>query len=592
MKNKFAFILLFIVMLPCIFVFTGCASTKVEDSKCAMSKEYTCTYNSETDKTKIEFEMYFQNDTIFNVTQQKLTFKLYNNDSFVKNEDWFWSIKVEANQTIESYSCNFETTGEIDAMELIAYSPTLDNVWNTYKVWWLVAIIAPIIISIAYLIIILVRDLDLSDIFESVGTYISSAIILVWGIIPSFIFGDFNWFKILICFIGVVELILLCLAMSGIRAIIEYNGINPFESIKDKINERKEKRNYQKFLAPIQKCGSNKEELSKFEKDYLINYCNEMDIASSGRRKIDYIDSIALFASGDKSVIKKSNKDKTIKKDNKKNVKTSSITFNDIAGLDDAKQAFKEKVVMPFEHPELYKKFGKKSGGGILLYGLPGTGKTMFAEASSNEIDATFISIKCSDIKSKWYGESENKIKEIFNNARKSKKAIIFFDEFEAIGAKRTDNSDNGNNDLVPQILAEMQGVGTNESNSTIMVIAATNKPWAIDSAFLRPGRFDEKIYVPLPDLKARKKLFQLKLNNLPQEQLDIDYLAKSTTNYNGADITEICEKLKLKAINKSIDNGKEMPITMEDVKEVLSNIHSSVSIEDINKLKDFESNF
>ena len=120
--------------------------------------------------------------------------------------------------------------------------------------------------------------------------------------------------------------------------------------------------------------------------------------------------------------------------------KKKGVTFKDIAGLNEAKEAFKEKVILPFEHPEIFKKFGKKTGGGILLYGLPGTGKTMFAEAASNESDALFISVKCSDIKSKWYGESEQKVKLLFDTARKAKKAIIFFDEFEAIGSKRNEN--------------------------------------------------------------------------------------------------------------------------------------------------------
>lgn len=270
--------------------------------------------------------------------------------------------------------------------------------------------------------------------------------------------------------------------------------------------------------------------------------------------------------------------------------KKGKVTFDSIAGLDKAKEAFKEKVILPFEHPELYEKFGKKAGGGILLYGLPGTGKTMFAEAASNELNALFISIKCSDIKSKWYGESEQNIKSVFAKARKAERAIIFFDEFEAIGAKRTDDGNNGNNDLVPEILAEMQGVGSSKIKSTIMVIAATNKPWAIDSAFMRPGRFDEKIYIPLPDEVARKKLFELQLSKLPTaEDLDLDYLAKITDGFNGADIKEFCEKLKMSAIKDSLAKGEEQTIGMDDVQNVEGSIKSSVSQEDIEQLKAFE---
>ena len=249
-------------------------------------------------------------------------------------------------------------------------------------------------------------------------------------------------------------------------------------------------------------------------------------------------------------------------------------------------------MVYAFEYKELYEKYGKKIGGGLLLYGLPGTGKTMFAEAASNETDSLFIPIKCSDIKSKWYGESEANVKKIFEKARKAKKAIIFFDEFEAIGAKRTDNGENGNNDLVPQILAEMQGIGSNNVNSIIMVIAATNKPWAIDSAFLRPGRFDEKIYIPLPDLEARKKLFELKLKTVPQERLDFDYLANITDGFNGADIGAFCDKLKMLAINKSIAINAEYPITMEEVIQVQGTIKSSVSDEDFERLLEFKEQY
>lgn len=230
--------------------------------------------------------------------------------------------------------------------------------------------------------------------------------------------------------------------------------------------------------------------------------------------------------------------------------------------------------------------------GGLLLYGLPGTGKTMFAEAASNETDSLFIPIKCSDIKSKWYGESEANVKKIFEKARKAKRAIIFFDEFEAIGAKRTDDGENGNNDLVPQILAEMQGVGSSNSSSVIMVIAATNKPWAIDSAFLRPGRFDEKIYIPLPDLIARKKLFELKLKEVPQENLDFDYLAEITEGFNGADIGAFCDKLKMLAISKSIETNAECPITMADVRHIQEIIKSSVSSEDVERLLEFKEQY
>lgn len=136
-----------------------------------------------------------------------------------------------------------------------------------------------------------------------------------------------------------------------------------------------------------------------------------------------------------------------------------------------------------------------------------------------------------------------------------------------------------------------MQGIGSSSSDCTIVVLAATNKPWAIDSAFLRPGRFDQKIYMPLPDFEARKKLFALKLNNVPAKDLDLDVMAKMTEGYNGADITEFVERLKMNAINMSLESGKEKLITREDVNEVAKLIKSSVDTEDMERLEKFEGN-
>ena len=167
-----------------------------------------------------------------------------------------------------------------------------------------------------------------------------------------------------------------------------------------------------------------------FSKEDLVDWCRDNEL--SGYSKLNKTELVAFIMNskneGENST-EASTTEKQPLKVNKSSTNKKGITFDDIAGLETAKTAFKEKVVMPMKHKELYEKFGKKVGGGILLYGLPGTGKTMFAEAASNELDALFIPVKCSDIKSKWYGESEQKVKEIFNKARKAKNAIIFFDE-------------------------------------------------------------------------------------------------------------------------------------------------------------------
>lgn len=564
-----------------ITLFSGCASTDKTKARGTTSRDITYTYNAENDNTRIDFLLCFDNSTIYNITKEDCTFSLYKDNKFVKNVSYYWNFGVKANDygTRNSYII---VDGNIDKMELVSWTATYDNLWNTYKTWWLIIIIAPIILALIFLVIIYFNDLDFSDIFKNVEPWIGTIILLAISCIVPFVGGSTNWFPLIICLIGVLATIILCLLMYGLTEILDIIDFVPFEKLREKIAQKKKEQYYQDLKAFVSECGTNKSALQQIKKDDLVEYCNKTGIVAFGTKKSDLIDSIVAYAGGDTSVLQNSNKKSS-------DVNKSYITFNDIAGLDKAKDAFREKVILPFEHPELYKKFCKRTGGGILLYGLPGTGKTLFAEAASNEVDALFLPVKCSDIKSKWYGESEQKVKEIFTKARKAQRAVIFFDEFEAIGSKRTDNAENGNNDLVPEILTEMQGVGTSANDSTIVVIAATNKPWAIDSAFLRPGRFDEKIYIPLPDKKARIRLFEIKLKDIPSEKLDFEELAKLTKGFNGADITEFCEKLKMQAINQSIKTGKEHLISMEDALNVSKKLKSSVSNEDIERLIQFE---
>lgn len=575
MKKKLLFLLMFCLIIPCSIIFTGCASTSKSEISAAISTDISFTYNSEDNTTRIDFLLHFENNTIYNMTKEDCVFKLYKDNQFVKDVNFYWLVNVNTNSSINRNSYII-VEGEFDKMELFSWTASFESVWKTYKTWWLISIIAPIVIAIIYLVVVLYNDLDLSDVVENIGTWIGTVSVTLLSFIPLFIFE--NWMPFVICLGGCVFAILLCLLMSGVRALLEMNDLNPF----NKLLEKKYEKHNNKIIELIDGCIYSKLKLQSINKNDLLNYCEIKNIEVSGRKKEDIVNSIILSVNSDT----KNNKN-TIKKKI-----SNKITFKDIAGLESAKKAFKEKVILPFEHPELYKKFNKKAGGGILLYGLPGTGKTMFAEAASNEVDALFIPIKCSDIKSKWYGESEQKIKEVFTKARKAKKAVIFFDEFEAIGAKRTDSSDNGNNDLVPEILAEMQGVGNSNSDSTVVVIAATNKPWSIDSAFLRPGRFDEKIYIPLPDVTARKKLFELKLKDIPTKDIDYLEISKLTEGFNGADITEFCEKLKMEAINKSLVENTEHIITMNDVIEVSKKIKSSVLNDDIEQLKNFQNKF
>lgn len=456
----------------------------------------------------------------------------------------------------------------------------------------------------------------IEDIFDDFEDHWWTLIILAAPYIPylitSLVQGTWNWVPVAIITGGIVSIPLCALLIVLIGYIIYGIAIAAggtvllfagFGEHKNRKNKRaKKNKQYNEIVADqnkefndgfVEEYLDDVVMLADLDKKQLVTYCINHHITGySNKNKRQLAALIYTYHQENPNNEHDSSGDSEESKKTTKKRKSDKITFDDIAGLDEAKNAFNEKVVMPLQHPEIYAKYGKKVGGGILLYGLPGTGKTMFAEAASNELNALFIPIKCSDIKSKWYGESEQNVKNIFAKARKASKVILFFDEFEAIGAKRTDNSDNGNNDLVPQILAEMQGVGSSSSKSMIMVIAATNKPWAIDSAFLRPERFDEKIYIPLPDFTARKKLFELKLSKIPTDNVDLDYLSNITEGYNGADIEEFVEKLKQTAINESIKSGKDHLINMDDIKKVETTMHSSVSKEDIERLKEFQSQF
>lgn len=265
----------------------------------------------------------------------------------------------------------------------------------------------------------------------------------------------------------------------------------------------------------------------------------------------------------------------------------TGISLDDVAGLKDAKEEIRRLVIEPRKHPELYEKFKKRKGGGILLYGVPGTGKTMFAQAIATELDAAFFAVKCSDIASRWFGDSEQNVRRLFEAARKHPCSIIFFDEFEALGAKR-DSYSTVMKRLVPELLAQIQGFEKNEN--TLLVIAATNRPWDIDSAFLRPGRFNTSIYVPLPDEEARRTIIKKQLDGVPLvDNFDFDKVVAVTDKFNGSDVTEFCDKLKDYALQRTIESGVESKVSNEDVALTAQRIRSSVRVEDIKKIADYQ---
>jgi transitional endoplasmic reticulum ATPase len=265
-----------------------------------------------------------------------------------------------------------------------------------------------------------------------------------------------------------------------------------------------------------------------------------------------------------------------------------SLRFDDVAGLDDVKEDIRLKMLYPFEHAELAEKFGINPGGGVLLYGPPGTGKTMLAKATAGEIDATFFRVSPADVLSKWVGEAEQNIKKLFDAAAGEKRAIIFIDEIEALVPARRDEGSSVMQRVVPQILQGMEGFDK-KSRSPVMFMGATNVPWQLDPAVLRPGRFDEKVYIPLPDLAARRKLLEIYLGKRPiADDINLELLADELDGYSGADIKYLCDRAATIPFLRSVagKTGADESITLSVLREVISDTPRSVTPE---MLKRFE---
>lgn len=251
-------------------------------------------------------------------------------------------------------------------------------------------------------------------------------------------------------------------------------------------------------------------------------------------------------------------------------------SFADVAGLEDVKEIIRLRVIYPLEHPEVTERFGKKAGGGVLLYGPPGTGKTMIARAIACELDATFMSVKCSDIMSKWVGSAEKHIRELFSSARKYPRCVVFMDETESIVAKRGGGSTVMNR-VIPEFLSQVDGLEKREN--TLLLLGATNRPWDMDEAALRPGRFDELIYVPLPDEKARLKIVQNSLEGVPKAgDVHPDELAARLEGYSGADIKGFAEIMTDFPYRRQIETGDEQVVTGADIEKALRKVKPSVN--------------
>jgi transitional endoplasmic reticulum ATPase len=240
------------------------------------------------------------------------------------------------------------------------------------------------------------------------------------------------------------------------------------------------------------------------------------------------------------------------------------INFEDVGGMLKVKEEINIKIIQPLQYPDLYKAYGKKIGGGILLYGPPGCGKTHLARATAGQIKASFISIGIHDVLDMWVGSSENKLHELFELARRQTPCVIFFDEIDALGASRTDMRTSASKMLINQFLSELDGLQS--SNDGLLVLGATNAPWHLDTAFRRPGRFDRIIFVQPPDAESRESILRIMLKGKPVKDIDYAAIAKITNEFSGADLNAVVDVAIENKLRESFKDGIPQPLSTKDL--------------------------
>lgn len=245
-------------------------------------------------------------------------------------------------------------------------------------------------------------------------------------------------------------------------------------------------------------------------------------------------------------------------------IERPKTTFDDVGGMDHVKEDIRMKIILPLAHPEMFEAYGKKVGGGILMYGPPGCGKTYLARATAGEVKASFISIGISDVLDMWIGQSERNLHELFEQGRRNKPCVMFFDEVDALGASRADMRQSGGRHLINQFLSELDGVDA--TNDGLLILAATNAPWHLDAAFRRPGRFDRIVFVPPPDEPARAGIVRLMLTGKPSDDIRYDEVAKKTADFSGADLKGMVDLAVEGKLRDAMKSGKLEPLRTKDL--------------------------
>jgi len=252
------------------------------------------------------------------------------------------------------------------------------------------------------------------------------------------------------------------------------------------------------------------------------------------------------------------------------------IRLADVGGMGNVKKRLEASFLLPLRNPELSKLYDKSLRGGLLLYGPPGCGKTFIARAVAGELGAKFLSVSISDVLSSLFGESERNIHEFFQHARREAPCVLFIDEVDALGQRRTSVTSDLYRGVVNQLLTELDGV--TGDNDGLFVLAATNQPWDVDPAMRRPGRLSRTLLVTPPDEEARREIFRHHLESRPVEGIELNRLAKASDGLSGADIAYVCELAAERAIEASVDAGEARLIGMGDLTAALKEVPASTS--------------
>jgi transitional endoplasmic reticulum ATPase len=251
-----------------------------------------------------------------------------------------------------------------------------------------------------------------------------------------------------------------------------------------------------------------------------------------------------------------------------------AVTFANVGGLEDVKKAVHRTIILPFQRHDLYERYKRGVGGGVLLFGPPGCGKTLVARATAGECGLPFSNVRIEEILDPFFGVSERNLHDAFVQARNFAPCVLFLDELDAIAFARRKHAGNVGRQLVDQLLQELDAIGADNDN--ILVLAATNAPWDVDEAMKRPGRFDRVVFVPPPDATARAHILALQLADRPTTEIDVARIAKQTPLFSGADLEALVERAIDLVIDDALESGHERPLTMRDLEQALSGMRAS----------------